>query len=731
MHTADLELFATVPRGLEPLLAEELRGLGAEAVQPGHAGVGFRGGIELAYRVCLWSRLASRVLLLLGAFPAPDPDRLYAGVRKIDWSAHLDPEGTLAVDFTTAASAVSHSHFAALKVKDAIVDQFRAVAGVRPSVDIAHPDVRINGYLFRDRLRLSLDLSGESLHRRGYRVSGLQAPLKENLAAALLLLAGWPERAAAGASFFDPMCGSGTLPIEAALMAADCAPGLTRGYFGFLGWRGHAAAAWESLRAEAEARRDAGLERLPSITGADADPAAVAQARENAAGAGLAGRIEFLHRPLARTEPPSGDSGLVLVNPPYGERLGAEAGLAHLYGELGRVLKTRFGGWRAGVFTGNPALVHRLRLDHESTRDLNNGAIPCRLFLYQLPEPAAAAQSVPLPPPGPLTPGAEMLANRLRKNLRHLGRWARREGVDCWRLYDADLPEYALAVDLYHGEEGRWVVLQEYAPPRTVDPERAEARLRDALAVIPQVLDLPPERLFLKRRQRQKGTSQYEKQADSGEFFAVREGPARLLVNFRDYLDTGLFLDHRITRARLRELAAGRRFLNLFAYTGAATVHAALGGAAATTTVDLSNTYLDWARRNLELNGFTGGGHEFIQADCLEWLAREAGYPPGRRRCYGLIFLDPPTFSTSKRMEGTFDVQRDHVGLIRQAAALLEPDGVLIFSSNFRRFRLDEPALAGLAATDICAATIAEDFARNPRIHRCWEIRREPVTSDQ
>ncbi len=290
--------------------------------------------------------------------------------------------------------------------------------------------------------------------------------------------------------------------------------------------------------------------------------------------------------------------------------------------------------------------------------------------------------------PTALTPGAEMFANRLRKNLKQLGKWAERENICCYRLYDADMPEYALAIDLYQGA-ARWAHVQEYAAPKSIDPDKASERLKEALSAIPGVLDIPAEQIFLKVRQRQKGSAQYERLAERGEFHEVQEDGLKLLVNFTDYLDTGLFLDHRLTRRMLRELAKDKRFLNLFGYTGTATVHAAVG-ARATTTVDMSRTYLDWARRNLALNGFEGQQHELIQADVLVWLEEEA------ERRYDLIFLDPPTFSTSKRMQDTLDVQRDHVALIRAAARLLSPDGTLIFSTNFRRFRLDRDGTGGV-----------------------------------
>jgi 23S rRNA (guanine2445-N2)-methyltransferase / 23S rRNA (guanine2069-N7)-methyltransferase len=321
-----------------------------------------------------------------------------------------------------------------------------------------------------------------------------------------------------------------------------------------------------------------------------------------------------------------------------------------------------------------------------------------------------------------------MLANRLRKNQKALKKWREREGISCYRLYDADLPEYALAVDLYQSAnpatpERRFVQVQEYAAPSGIDPKAARRRLREGIGVIAEALEVSEQDLFFKVRQPQRGKAQYERLAQTGHFHKVAEDELTLLVNFEDYLDTGLFLDHRETRRLIGRLAADRHMLNLFGYTGVASCHAARGGARSTTTVDLSKTYLDWARRNLALNGFSGRGHQLIQANCLEWLEQARAY----RGYFGLIFLDPPTFSTSKRMSGTFDVERDQVSLIRAAAALLAPEGDLIFSTNKRRFKLDTEALGQhLAIEDISAQTIPKDFARNPQIHRCWRMRREP-----
>ncbi|MGH8478275.1 MAG: bifunctional 23S rRNA (guanine(2069)-N(7))-methyltransferase RlmK/23S rRNA (guanine(2445)-N(2))-methyltransferase RlmL, partial [Gammaproteobacteria bacterium] len=741
---------------MEVLLARELTSLGAASVRPGRAGVYFEGDLATAYRACLWSRLASRVLWPLARFSAPSPETLYEGVRAIHWDEHLAPAGTLAVRFEAVDSAITHSQFGALKVKDAIVDQLRERHGQRPSIDRGRPDVRVHVYLHRDQASLGIDLSGEALHRRGYREEGGPAPLKENLAAALLLSAGWPALAESGAPFTDPLCGSGTLPIEAALMAFDVAPGLLRPYFGFLRWRGHDPIVWAELLEEARARRAQGL-RDNAILGSDSDPRAVQLATSHVVRARLAEKIRIERCALVDRQPQAGRPGLVVANPPYGERLGRDPDLPRLYATLGDALKRAFPGWRAAVFTQNAGLAHRLRAVPERTHVLYNGARRCRLYCFDVASPpgagplqtviAAPSRSQALEgamgsPTDPVEQGAgsgpkrdtmvpqapawseriqvatsaEMFANRLAKNMKSLARWARRAEVDCYRLYDADLPEFNLAIDLYQGE-GRYVYVQEYEAPPHIDAARAAGRLEAAVAVITRLCEIPAAQVFVRQRRRQRGAEQYRKLGVGGELHEVRENGCRFLVNLTDYLDTGLFLDHRPTRALIGELARGRRFLNLFGYTGTATVYAAQGGASSSTTVDLSRTYLDWARRNLDLNGITGSEHVLVQADCLAWLEETTRTLPADER-YGLIFTDPPTFSNSKRMRETFDVERDHLALIRAAARLLAPDGVMIFSTNRRHMKLEEPAIAalGLRIEDLTCATIPPDFARNPRV---------------
>ena len=721
---APVRFFATTAKGMEALLSSELRAIGAATVEETRAGCAFEGPLELAYRVCLWSRVASRVLLPLASFPAPDPDALYAGARAIDWKDHLGPASTLAVDFvasTVGTSQITHTRFGAQRVKDAIVDRLRDETGERPSVDTHRPDLRINVHLRDDVAAVAIDLSGDSLHRRGYREPTVEAPLKENLAAAILLLAGWGEIAKTGAPLIDPLCGSGTLPIEAAFIAADRAPGMGRAHFGFLRWGGHDAALWQRLLDEAQAREVRDPKKLPRIAGYDMEARAVTAALANVERAGLRGRVHIDRQALSDCMPlPSEESldprGLFITNPPYGERLGEKEELAPLYQSIGDVLRQRFTGWRGAVFTGNLDLAKHVGLKAARRHVLYNGAIECRLLEFPISRAQVKQEEGPRwrVELGRPSEAAVMFKNRVEKNLRHLRKWSRREGVSCFRVYDADLPEYAVAVDLY--EDAAHV--QEYAPPKEIEPERAEARLRDVKLVLPEALGIESDQVFLKVRKRQRGLSQYEKLGESGQEREVAEGGYRFLVNLADYLDTGLFLDHRNLRAMIGQLSKGKRFLNLFCYTAAATVFAARGGARSSTSVDLSNTYLDWAGRNFALNGISRTDHRLVRADCLEFLRGHAGGVD----LYGLILLAPPTFSNSKGMTRTFDVQRDYADLIATAAMLLEPGGVLLFSNNARRFKMDAVSLPHLQIEEITAKTIPSDFARSPRIHNTWRI---------
>ncbi len=714
--------FATCPKGLESLLLDELASFGATRLKETVAGIYFDGSLAVAYRSCLWSRLANRILMPLFTADCRTIDDLYAGVKGIAWDQHLGLDNTFAIDFSGTLAGLKHSHFAALKAKDAIADYFNGRFGRRPNVDTDRPDVRVNVRVNKGKLVVSIDLSGDSLHRRGYRQSGGMAPLKENLAAAILLRADWPGMAAQGGALLDPMCGSGTLLVEGALMFANIAPGLFRQHWGFSGWLGHQPKIWEELFDEAQEARAAALARQwPEIRGYDSNPRTIDFAQENIERAGLEAKVRVLRKELARFTKPTHttiDRGLVITNPPYGERLGDESSLIHLYRNLGQTLKQGFVGWRAGVFTGNPDLGKQMGLRSSKQYQLFNGAIPCKLLNFEINEEAFVFDSsrqvgAPIEKKtlDDLSDGARMFANRLRKNRKQLQKWAKNNEVSCYRLYDADMPEYAVAVDYYEG----WVYVAEYAAPARVDPAAAQQRLQDVMAAIPIALEVADKHVVLKQRARQKGARQYQKHNESGEFFEVREGQAKFLVNVKDYLDTGLFLDHRPVRLKIAELAKGNRFLNLFCYTATASVHAALGGATFTDSVDLSSTYLEWAKKNMALNGFSDTQHRMIRADVMEWLKTCTNQ-------YDLILLDPPTFSNSKKMEGSLDVQRDHGLLIRGAMKLLSKNGVLIFSTNQRKFNLDAEIVEAFSIENKTAWSLDKDFQRSKNIHQCWFV---------
>jgi len=706
-------LMASCAAGLEELISREAKDLGGSEVDHVRGLVTWKGDIEAAYRTCLWSRYASRVFLTLAEFPAPDEDALYEGALKVDWSQHMNIDTTFAVDCSLNQSAIQHSGFAALRVKDAVVDQFRNSCNERPSVSVVRPGIRIRTSVYKDQATISLDLSGESLHRRGYRKEGGSlAPLKESLAAGIVALAGWTAETSKDTMFLDPMCGSGTLLIEAALIFGDAAPGLSRSYFGFSGWKGHDKILWDSLVDEAIEREEAGLLReWPPMLGYDADPRAVAVARSNIENACYEDKIIIKQGQLANLRRPAA-KGLMVVNPPYGERLSEHDQAEQLHRALGRISKQELDGWQLGVFTSNPDFGDRMGIKWDRTHRMYNGSINCRLFCGTVhSEETQDFQWQLTSEKGP-DEGIEF-GNRLRKNSKKILKWAGREGVRCFRVYDKDLPEYNVSVDLYE----KWIQVQEHKAPDTVDEKAAQRRFQQCLHQVRHLFGVRRDRVFLKTRRKQKGKAQYQKQATHKKMHTVQEGNCLLLVNFTDYLDTGIFLDHRNIRLKIAKEAKGKRFLNLFAYTGTATVHAAVGGAESTTTVDLSANYLNWARMNLALNGFGGLAHETVQADCMKWLEED-------RSEYDLIFVDPPTFSNTKKERRVFDVQRDHRLLIEKAVARLAAGGLLIFSTNFRRFQMDESIEKYYAIRNVSRSSIPVDFARNSRIHHCWEIRR-------
>ena len=720
--------WVTCADGLENLLQEEIHDLGVSEVERFPGRLVFKGTLEHAYKICMWSRLASRVLMPIHSVEierthdARDvAEELYEAAMAFDWSLIFSAQSTFAIRLHTEREIKVNTQFATLRAKDGVVDSFMDAVGRRPSIDTKAPEITLFVQAGKTEHHFCLDLSGDSLHKRGYRRYMTDAPIKENLAAAILLRTGLSKKRPD--IFIDPMCGSGTFIIEALMILTDRAPGLVR-RFGFNGWQGHNHELWMDIKADAAARHEHALEQpLPAFYAFDADWEAIKATKQNIIAAGFESALEHIkieERTLADWPDFQAENKVayLVTNPPYGERLGEKASNRALYQGLSARLQQYLPNQTVAVIASQVEQADVLALHDPQTMRLMNGKLP--IYIRSGVVKAATVvkpwlETWQVQEFEPIE-GAEDFANRLQKNLQALKKWAIKDQVHCLRVYDADLPDFNLAVDIY----GERLHVQEYAPPKTIDPEKAKKRFNLGLAAIRAVTGLGRDAIFIKTRARQEGKTQYSKQSTASKRFIVQEGQAKILVNLTDYLDTGLFLDHRQMRLRIAKEAKGKHFLNLYSYTSTASLHAALGGAASTTSVDLSNTYLNWSKENFVLNGLTvdhaDEQHQFFASDCFEWLKE------GHEQ-YDLIFIDPPTFSNSKKFYGTFDVQRDHNSLLKRAMNRLTSGGTLYFSNNYRGFELDEEVQAMFETIEITNETIGPDFKRNQKIHRAWQIR--------
>jgi 23S rRNA (guanine2445-N2)-methyltransferase / 23S rRNA (guanine2069-N7)-methyltransferase len=789
-------LTARTLEGLEWVLARELEALGGRDLRMGRRTIEFSTAPgferETLYRAVLECRTAIRILEPLGRFRVDSPDALYRAMQEIDWTEQLKVSDTLRVDAAIHDTFLTHSLYAAQVVKDAIVDQLRTPSGKRPSVQLRGATLRLALHLVGDVATVFRDAAGRSLHQRGWRMGEVEAPLSEVLAAGILAIAGWwrpddREAETGGVSLVDPMCGSGTLAIEAATIAAGMAPGLwrvRRRAHGFCRFRDCDRALIDRLVAELEARVH---DPQGSFAASDLDPGAVAAARACAAAAGVE-RFIAIEQKHFEDVSPQGPPGLVVTNPPYGERLPLPRAAA-LFRRLGDWLVQRCGGWRAAILAADTPAAQEIGLRPERRVPLMNGPIACRLVELSIRDrpsptpprvegrgdspdsstesaaggrssaPAAASRdrdedaerpaprrqrgnsyrpgadgaidSAPVAKPSeaesdairPGRPRARTTADqigdfrrRLAKRFKHLAKWARRQGIEAFRVYDRDIPEIPLVIDWYAG----WIHAAEFDRPHERTEVEHQVWLDRMIEAAALELGVPPHRTFLKARRRQRGGGQYGKVDDRAATLWVKEGGLEFQVNLSDYVDTGLFLDHRATRALVRDEAAGKRFLNLFCYTGSFSVYAASGGAVETTSVDLSNTYLDWTRNNLSHNGFKDAGrHRTVRDEARAFLEHRArrGEPP-----FDLVVCDPPTHSRSAKSEMPWDVEQDHADLLDLVAANLAPGGVVWFSTNFRRFHLAEERVASrFSIREVTARTISEDF-RDARPHRAWRL---------
>ena len=786
-----MEFYASCPEGFESALARELKGLGLSHVRRLKGRAAFEGALEEGLRACLWSRLASRVFCVLGRFEAADADALYDAVYDMPWETIVKPGATIAITARGVTDELRNTRFTALRAKDALCDRLAETTGRRADVDAQDPDVHLLLSLRQRRASISLDLSGEPLFKRlppeATRAGEGAHVLRPDYAALVLSQVGWEDlcrREPAPEDYendaqpvlVDASCAGGGIVMEAANILADRAPGAKRERWGFEGWQAFEPETWNALAAEAREREAAARERRCRIVAVDVDPAARKTAERTVKCAGLKRFVDFCaakppvildhagavaaaaivadttETPLALMHETMTLAGELRAAP---ELAGAPVAALTRDGLLDRALRAE-PALRIQVMPNNeeatvcvwPSVAAAAQAFEQAERMGENRAgatdgasegTPTEPSATPLPQPTVTidlGDGKPLPV---LVPESEQFANRLRKNARLRRKWARREGVTCYRVYDADLPDYSAAIDLYEGSPqtpGRWLVIAEYAAPKTIDPAIAQARMLDIMAIAPRILDVPAEHVHAKARMRSRGGSQYGKgQGKQGEraniarrrLPLIEEGGLTFAVNFDDYLDTGIFLDHRVTRALVREHAkSAKRFLNLFAYTGTATCYAADGGVEETVTVDLSNTYLDWAERNMRQNGFVGREHHFVRDDVLAWIRDQRQ----TRNRWDLIFVDPPTFSNSSKMgRRTWDVQRDHVELLAGVARLLTQGGHAIFSCNLRGFRPEvrKLASAGVVIEDITAETIPEDFARNKKVHHCYIVRRLPI----
>ncbi len=742
-----MEFFATCAAGFEHLLAEELSDLGIRHVRPLKGQVAFEGTQADAYKACLWSHLASRVVAVLGRVDAHNADTLYAGLADIAWEEQLGRGTPFSIDAHGTNAQLRNTQFVALRSKDAVVDRIAAKTGVRPQTDPSGRGLQIVVRISRDRATVGIDLVGEPLFRRGYEASRSSQPklppLRADYAAALLMMGGWHRLCQQeGAALVAPYVGAGALAVEAAQIALGMAPGLLRQRWGFAAWAQHDSAAWDRLLAEAQ--QHVSEQTSVRLLLSDTRPGFDVATRQALRAAGIA--IEPLFFGGKDTPPLSAEHALLACDLSWVDQDALAAKGATL-ARLAQVTEALGAQDTAAVLTLDE-LPDMVLQEPEGVVHTLLGRDEATLRLYQDPASHDMAR-VSIPNAGEanvLLDTSEQFAKRLAKVYKQRRKWASREDVSCYRIYDADLPDYAASIDLFEGSltPGRWLQIYEYAPPKGIDETKAQARLLDIVSLAPRILGVKPEDTFVRVRTKARGGSQYADEAQRLDrrrpgrgrpgrtplppgAHLIDEGGLTFEVNFQTRLDCGIFLDHRDTRAMLREMAketkGSKRFLNLFAYTGTGTCYAADGGARYTTTVDLSAPSLEWAQRNMERNGFSGPEHEYVQADVLAWVTEQRH----TKNRWDLVFCDVPTFSNSRRMrKASFDVQRDHTELLIGVSRLLTRDGVCVFSCNLRTFKIDVEGLAkaGVVAQDITADTIPEDFSRNPRIHHCYLIRR-------
>lgn len=700
-----VEAFATCPKQLELLLKQEIIDLGGEDVKEALAGVFFQMSADQLPQLIMWSRLANRIMVKLGVFPCRHKDDLYKAVSGVQWRALVRQfPDTVSLRFSGTSASLNNTHFSSQVMKDAVVDQLYAFYEQRPKVVKNDGHLSLYGHLRNQQLSLYQDITGHSLHQRGYRSENTLAPLKENLAAAILLRADWPQKARQHYHLIDPMCGSGTLLLEGWAMASDLAPNRDYKSHALFSWQHFDVNRWHRLQDEARQRHEqAAATYRGQIIGVDHHKKSIQLAQQNSRQLAGGERIQFHYQTLDKFKIPPRNN-LIVCNPPYGVRL--QKNYLASWRQLAHWLAHNVREAQAAILTPDESLAWLLGYKEQASYLFFNGRIPVQLRLLTITK--SNRFSVPANQYFALPSSAQMMANRLKKNRAKLSHWLKREHIDCYRIYDADIPEYSVAVDCYHEH----VVVQEYSPPKTIPDKQAEKHLNQALLAIQSVLQPSHELIHVKTRRKQSGDSQYEKQADTA-IKVINEQGRRYRVDFESYLDTGLFLDHRWLRRTVQAKSDNKRVLNLFSYTGSISVAAAIGGAVQVDSVDTSKTYLQWAKDNFDLNAIKGK-HRFIRQDVMAFLSACGDN-------YDLIIADPPTFSNSHSRQQDWILQAQHGDLIRACMKRLLPQGTLYFSNNFKQFKLDESLTREFSIKDITADSLDPDFAGSG-IHSCYQI---------
>ena len=763
LHEQVQDYMATCPKGLEAALAKEIRELGVDDVQESIAAVYFSAVAALSYRVINWSRIANKIVLVLARERCDDLHAFDQMVQGCRWSDYFDINQTIAVNFKGTNNDIRNVRYGAQRCKDGIQQQFESVktnnvkTNGRLAVEMEDPDVSIYVRVFKNRYTIGLDLVGDSLHRRGYRAVTGVAPLKENLAAAILQIAGWISKNDDDSNQYncmvDPLCGSATLLIEAALMRLSIAPSYLRSEDSWLVKRLKCfdADAWQSIRAPIVQQKEQlslnELERDDSPTlilqGFDIDPRSIEAATANIAAAKMEPYIQIKQSAITDIDLKLTLAGhsfvlptvkaLMVSNPPYGHRLGEQEQLSGLYKSIGELWFEQAQGWDTALFTGNPNLGFSTGFRSWRQHKLYNGSIECQLQRYKIDEhsrmrvKADGAQAT-IVTKEELSENALMLYNRLAKFQRRFKNQLAQLKASPYRIYDADLSEFNLLIDVYPVAESVYIQVQEYEAPKHVDKNKALQRVRDAVKASAAFFAIERDRVSVKQRSKQIGKQQYQKQTEAYNSVPDRvictELSSEFWIDAKSYLDTGLFIDSRGVRRWLATNADGNNVLNLFSYTGTATVAMALAGAKSSVSVDMSATYQEWAKQNFLLNKLDLRRHQLNQDDCIKWLEND-------NRQFDLILLDPPSFSNSKRMRDSLDVQRDHVQLINLAAARLTTAGQLLFCTNKRGFKLAVELEKSYSIQETTHLTLDFDCKQSRHVHRSWVMALKSELSDK